>query len=201
MHLTKIVSGFVALASLSLAGAASAASTPSSVYVRNVSFAGSGCPAGSVAMNVSSDRQALEVVFDSFVASRGNGYPLSESRKNCLINLDLGYPSGWQYTVASLDIRGYVQLDRGATAVENDQFYFQGQTSRASLSTTFRGPISQSYQVRDTLGASSQVWSPCGANRALNINLQAYVSGGSGLITIESPLNLTNSFRIQWRRC
>lgn len=202
MSLTKLFSGLMAFASLSVAGAAMAQSTPSSVYIRSINYAGTGCPAGTVAMNISPDRQALEIFFASFIAEGGRGVPLSQSRKNCQINLDLAYPSGWQYTVASLDLRGYVQLARGATAVESDTFYFQGQSAAtARLSTTFRGPISQNYQVRDTLGISSQVWSPCGANRALNINLQAYVSGGDGLITIESPLNLNNAFRIQWRRC
>ncbi len=32
------------------------------------------------------------------------------------------------------------------------------------------GPLDQDYQIRDTLGINTVVWSPCGAVRSLNIN-------------------------------
>lgn len=182
-------------------------SFPNYVRVRSVSYAGSGCPAGSVSTNISPDYGSFSILWDSFIAETGPGIPLSASRKNCQLAIDLDFPQGWSYTVADVEYRGYVSLDRGVDATQSTAYYFQGQTSTARLSTTMRGPMSRDYVVRDTLGLSAQVWSPCGMQRALNINVQARVSNmgnsrGNGLITVESPVGSTlGGLRLQWRRC
>jgi hypothetical protein len=70
---------------------------------------------------------------------------------------------------------------------------------------TFQGPADQDYVIDDIFTPSAQVWSPCGASRALNINVQASVSGSyrsAGLISVDSPLGATlGQLKIKWRRC
>ncbi len=178
---------------------------PSYVRLRNLSYAGSGCPAGSVATNVSASRDSFTLLFDSFVAESGRGIPLSQSRKNCMLSVDLDFPSGWSYTVDTLETQGYVALDPGVRADVTTSFYFQGQTATARFSSSFYGPTSRDYHIRDTLGLSAQVWSPCGMQRALNLNYSIRVSGGSGgrgLITMDSPVDGSpRPFTLRWQRC
>ncbi|KAJ3345298.1 hypothetical protein HDU91_007394, partial [Kappamyces sp. JEL0680] len=76
---------------------------PSTVYVNGITYGGSGCPAGSVATAFSADRTIFTMIYDSFIASSGTGVPVTESRKNCQVNVDMHYPQGWSYAIVSVD--------------------------------------------------------------------------------------------------
>jgi hypothetical protein len=183
------------------------AATPAYVRVRKIAFAGSGCPAGTVAQNISPDRQAFTLLFDSYIAQVGAGVPFTEKRKNCQINVDLDFPNGWSYSLLTLDYRGYVALEPRVTGLQQSRYYFQGSSASATLKSTFRGPMDQNYQFRDTLGLSAVVWSPCGAQRALNINSElrldnSQAPGRQGMLTndsIDGALSLIYGFK--WTNC
>lgn len=190
-----------------LAGSAFAADPhPEYVHVKKIAFAGTGCPAGSVAGNISSDAKAFTLLFDQFVAETGPGIPLAFARKNCALNVDLEFPNGWSYAILDVDYRGYVQLDAGATAEQKSSYYFQGDAKTATLTTTARGPLAKDYHIRDSLGLEALVWSPCYASRSLNINAQVRTAASNrnarGLITIDSiDGELTHVYGIRWRKC
>ncbi len=191
----------------STVAASAFADAPAYVRVRSISYAGSGCPAGSVASNTSPDRQAFTLLFDQYIAEVGPGVPFREKRKNCQVNLDLDFPQGWSYSIFSVDYRGYEALERGVKAAQQSSYYFQGQGSTAVLKTIMVGPTDQNFTIRDTLGLEALVWSPCGAQRALNINTQLTVdnsraSWSHGLITTDSiDGQLKLLYGIQWTRC
>jgi hypothetical protein len=183
------------------------ADVPDYVKLRSIAFAGSGCPAGSVAGNVSQDLTAFTLLFDQYIAEVGPGVPFSEKRKNCQLNIDFDFPQGWSYSLLTLDYRGYVSLDPRVTGTQQSSYYFQGQFTTARLRTPMVGPIDQDYQIRDVLGLSSVVWSPCGATRSLNINSEIRLDNsrnrlGRGLMTTDSiDGNVKLIYGIQWRRC
>lgn len=198
---TMLISSIGALATvLTLTSAAFGQSAPSGVYLRDVVHAGTGCPAGSAQVNYRNGDLLVDLY--GFVAETGAGVPISASRKNCQISIDLRVPAGWQYSVRSATYRGFVRLDSGVTATQTTSYYFQGQARSPALNTTFRGPENRDFQLTDTL--TSTLWSPCDANRALNINVQANVRGSrgaDGLIGLDSPFNLSHDVRLAWRRC
>lgn len=182
------------------------AQTPEHVRIRSISYAGSGCPAGTVSQNVASDLKAFTLLFDSYIAETGPGVALREARKNCQIAVDLQFPSGWSYSILDVDYRGYASLERGVTGEQQSAYYFQGQARTATLKSVFRGPTQQDYQIRDSLGLEAVVWSPCGASRALNINTQVRLTStnrfASGLLTTDSiDGELTHVYGVRWRRC
>lgn len=179
---------------------------PDSVKIRNLSWAGSGCPAGSVAENMASDYTAFTLLFDSYVAEVGPGLPLSLSRRNCQILIDLDFPQGWSFSMVDVDYRGYVSVGRGVSGIQQSAYYFQGETQTARLATKLTGPIDGDYQVRDTLALDAEVWSDCGAHRALIINsdvrLMSGTSKAQGLMTLDSVNGkVTHIYGLQWRRC
>ncbi len=192
-----------------LSATAAQAQSPDYVRVRGISYAGTGCPAGTVSQNVASDYQAFTLLFDSFVAETGPNAPFSAKRKNCQINLDLDFPAGWSFTVFTVDYRGYVSLDGGVNALQQSQYYFQGQAQTGRLRTTMNGPTDRDYQIRDQLGVADQIWSPCGERRALNINAEVRLDSannqrGRGVITLDSidgSLKTTQRYGLAWRRC
>lgn len=75
------------------------------------------------------DVNSFTLIFDSYVASVGPGVGITESRKNCQLNLDLRYPGGFQYSVYSTIYRGYVGIDKGVSATQSATYYFSGRKS------------------------------------------------------------------------
>jgi hypothetical protein len=133
--------------SVTATASASATSTsigpnPTEVYINSIAYGGTGCPQGSVGSFISADRTTLvsfemclmllltilsfTLIFDDFVASIGPGIAITESRLNCQINLDLEYPTGFQYSILNTDFRGYAGLDKGVTGVQQATYYFSG---------------------------------------------------------------------------
>jgi hypothetical protein len=179
---------------------------PTQVYINSISYGGTGCPQGSVGQFISADRTTFTIIFDSMVASIGTGVALTENRKNCQLNIDLQYPSGFQYSVLSTEFRGYASLGTGITGVQQATYYFSGSSAQASTSTTFVGPTEGDYEVTDAIPFTSTIWSPCGAALPLNINSQVRLtsknSSSSGVLTEDSvDGKVTFVVGVQWQKC
>lgn len=207
MKKVALVGKLVAAASALLVSGSLFAQAPDTVQIRNIMYNGSGCPIGSVAQNIAPDNKAFTLTFSDYIAEIGPGVPLSAARKNCQLTVDLHFPAGWQFAVATFDYRGYVTLDPRVSATQSSAYYFQGQGQTGRFSSTYAGPIDRDYQFRDTIGLASVVWSPCGASRALNINTQVHLNNranrnGSGLITTDSiDGQIVHKYGLMWRRC
>ena len=193
----------MSLLALVMSAAAQAQVAPDWVRIRSLTYAGTGCPAGSVAQNISPDNLAFTLLFDNYVAEAGPGVPLSQGRKNCQINVDLEYPAGWTYTLISIDYRGYANLDPGARGTQKATYYFQGSAGQSSAQSTLYGPKNQDYNYRDVIGSPN--WSYCRVFRALNINSQVRVDAGGGargLMTTDSvDGQVIATYGFTWRHC
>jgi hypothetical protein len=60
------------------------------------------------------------------VASIGPGVAVTASRVNCQLNINLLYPSGFQYSILDTQFRGYAGLDANVTGVQQATYYFSG---------------------------------------------------------------------------
>ena len=179
-----------------------AADPPAFATIRSLSWAGSGCPAGTVAGNLAPDLTAFTLLFDSYVAEIGPGLPLSLSRRNCQILVDLDSPQGWSYSVFDFDYRGFANIPSGVSGILESKYFFQGQSYTARLATTLRGPRNGDYQIRDSLPLDAVVWSPCGAQRGLLINVAVRLENHSGNSNARGSITLvTPVYGLQWRRC
>jgi len=218
LHLMKL-SAFATLATLFLAASSTALDLeeagevdaagpdPSQVYLETLSYGGSGCPAGTVGQSIADDRTTFTLIFDNYVAAAGPGTKITDSRKNCQLNLKLHFPQGWQYSIYSTDFRGYVQLDSGAKGTQKNIYYFQGDTQQVSSQTDFVGPTDRDYLVHDQVGAASTVWGPCGVSASLNINSQVRIDNSANrnargqLTTDSADGKVAHIIGFQWRRC
>jgi hypothetical protein len=185
------------------------AEAPAYARVRSISYAGSGCRAGSVATNVSPDLQAVTLMFDEYAAYDGPGVPLNEKRRNCQFNFDLDYPAGWSFAIPSITVRGYAQIRRGGSGLVQFTHYYSGVANLARYRITLTGPVD-----RDLVAVLPQegplVWSPCGAHRGLNINSEIRLATGAGpgqqLLTLSEwePFDSAGPrtlLALRWQRC
>lgn len=187
---------------------------PGTVQIKNITAAGTGCPdASTYSTNISPDAQAFTVTFSEFYAELGAGIPLSASRKNCSLTLDLLIPNGWQFSIATFNYRGFMDLSPKVKAEHTTSYFFQGQKTPGEFKATEVGPQAKDFVYTDKLGLSSvyipSVWSPCNIQRALTINPSVRVSklsgaaaDAQGLITNDSvDGELKQVFGLVWRKC
>ncbi|CAG8960824.1 hypothetical protein HYFRA_00002361 [Hymenoscyphus fraxineus] len=172
---------------------------PSKVTINSIAYGGTGCPQGSVGSFISADRL-------TFIASIGPGVPITSSRTNCQLNINLQYPSGFQYSILSTDFRGYASLGSGVSGVQSATYYFSGSSTQAVTSTNFKGPTNGDYLISDEIPFTSTIWSPCGAALPLNVNSQIRLTStnaaSSGLLTQDSiDGKVTFQVGVKWQAC
>ncbi len=181
---------------------------PADLTIENIQYNGSGCPIGTIAENVSPDKKAFTLIFDSFIAEAGPGISRRENRKNCQIIMDLDYDSNqWSFALATFDYRGYLFLEDGVTARQSARYYLQGQQDSFNQSQTISGFADEDYMFRHVVPVDALAWSPCGPLRALNINSAIRVNNSGarnngGFVTVDS---VDGEFKVYhalvWRRC
>ncbi|KAI4595593.1 hypothetical protein KJ359_006582 [Pestalotiopsis sp. 9143b] len=190
---------------------------PSGVTIEGISYAGSGCSAGSVAGAISSDLSTVTLLYDSFVAQAGSGIQPAEARKNCQLNLQLGLPQGWQFSVFKADYRGYAYLQKGDRGVIKSTYYFSGDSSQfirqVSAQQTLTGAYDDNYLKTDEFGLESTVWSPCGEEGLLNVNSEVRVTplttNNTALLTVsqrqpawtDKMISSSAVHYLQWQEC
>ena len=182
---------------------------PGPVSIRRVSSNGTGCPIGTLAANVSDDRGALTLTFSELVAETGPGVPLWAGRKNCVVNLVLAVPAGWQYTLGPANLRAYLDLDQGVRSTFSTTAFFEGAGTTRAFQSIKNGPSAGDLVVSDPTAFAGLGWSPCGVERALSLNTAVRIAKTSfnnpsarGLFTNDSiDGEVTQVLGLQWRRC
>ncbi|KAH9474317.1 putative secreted protein [Psilocybe cubensis] len=181
---------------------------PAGFNITSLGVNGSGCPPGSTYYLLNPDRTAVTVTFSQFFAEAGPGIPISQNRKNCQLTLGVYVPPGFTFGIATVDYRGYYQLDKSVTAAQQSIYYFQGVVTQATARSDLTGPVDGAdYTYRDAFDLVSTVTSPCGVSSVLNIQSDLRVSNskntkGSGYIATDSiDTALATTFNFQWQKC
>jgi hypothetical protein len=206
MH--KIGSGLVML-SLFASSAYADAPPTDHIVIDVITVNGSGCPAGTAAIAVSPDNTAFTVTYSDYLAQVGVGAVPTDFRKNCQLNVLVHVPQGFTYAVASANYRGFASLASGATALEQANYFFQGQAPTASVRHNFAGPMQDDWQTTDATDLAALVFAPCGMQRNLNINTELRVAAGTSDPTKTTSFmamdstdgEITTTYHFSWKQC
>lgn len=206
-YLMKAIKTIVSTASLLFTSSALAQRPPlDSLTVRQIAYAGSGCPATSSDGSFSERDGAIRLNLGSFgmLAQAGPGISLRDSRKACQLLIDLDHPTDWQYRLVGIAYSGQATLENGAIGNVRTTTYFQGELDEASANLELSGEMATTFSEFATFD-DVEVWSPCGIQRALNVKIAASVQasgGANGSLSLTDPLGLDpQSIVLEFRPC
>jgi hypothetical protein len=188
--------------------AAKADFDPTQVQVSELSYSGTGCPAGTVASDLSEDRQAMTMVFSQFgVETFGaESERLERDRKNCQLQLKLHTPPGWQFTLFYMDFRGFASLGAETTGIHSTAYKLGGGEAVNLGKFILTGPYDDDYARIEDMALTATPWSDCNERRQrLTINTAVAVrsrNGSTGYMTLDSIDGvIAHSYGIAWRQC
>lgn len=208
--------GFLAvLMMLELLGPEAAAQSPdvpdmSQVAIQQVNARGSGCAADTVSVNLSPDGEAMTLIFDDYSVEGGASEDrLGKTKKDCNIQMRIATPPGWTFSILSLTLRGYADLDPGVNGIQSAKYRLgrkgrDAELSRLKLAGEYRDNYEQSFD----LPLASANWADCGgSSQTLNLATSIAVKGerranGAGVMTVDSlDGEMNQEYGIMWRRC
>jgi len=197
-----------ALAAVVAPAAAVSAAPPRPMVIDVVSANGSGCPRGTAQVTASRDNKAFTVTYSQFTAQVGPDSKPIDFRKNCQLALNVRVPQGFTYAIAGTDYRGFAHLERGASAYESANYYFQGDRQNSRIRHNFTGPLDGDWLRSDKVGIRSLSFRPCGQQRYLNVNTELRVNKGSSssrktsMLTMDSTDgNIDTVYHLAWKKC
>ncbi|KAJ4389134.1 hypothetical protein N0V93_006596 [Gnomoniopsis smithogilvyi] len=191
-------------------------SKPTGKAITSVSYAGSGCPSGTVSSSLSSDQTVITLGFDDFQAYIGPGTILTDRSKSCKLLITLNYPPGYSFGVVSSTYHGYAQLDVGVTGSFSSVYFLTSLLSTTfSTSTSILGGGAYSggtvYTQTNTISTSNLVLSPCGLlglgsraglNIAKTISLTSNNASATGQMTEDdATFGTTQRVSVKWFSC
>ena len=176
------------------------------VVIDLIAMAGSGCRPGTADVAVSPDNTAFTVIYSDYLAQVGPGVPVADGRKNCQINVLVHVPQGFTFAIAKVDHRGYALLERGASAMQRANYYFQGMTQGSFVTHPITAPLDDNWIATDEVEVAAMVWRPCGELRNLNINTELRLTKGTSTVpsflTMDSvDGSISTTYHFAWQRC
>lgn len=183
--------------------------------IGQITSAGPGCPQGTYAHSVSPDGSALSILFDRFQVEVENSKRQRRQRTSCRLMIPLNVESGYQVSVAKIDMRGYLYLPNlGQARISNKYYFSKGENIRnrrriVRRKLKFQGPVDEDFVVSAEMQRPS--WSPCSKSITLNVESRLSVrlhkqspEGGIGVVdSLDGDIGgggATNYF-LTWRKC
>ena len=188
---------------------------PKGVDIKALSMDGNGCPKDSFFSTLSADKLAFTVSFSKFAVSLDQDANERQgiSSKDCTIRLDISIPIGWQYTIKSVNIRGFANLDPGVNASLISYYSFLGAGYSGQTKFFVLGPWDSEYVATsvtslDQLGID-EAWSPCYSERPLFIkptieikrSKHATISDKGFFTTENADADILQTYSFAWRKC
>ncbi len=168
-------------------------------------YGGTGCPGGSIAAVLSTDKQKLSVLFDEFYAETEPGKRWS--RSGCSLAVPLHLPHGVSVSVYRIDYRGFASIPAAGLGRFAVEYFFAGQAGPV-LTRYFLPGFLNDFLITDDIELPYVVWSACGEDTIARINANLYARKASAWAAEEAMLAVDSTdidaeieFHLVWKTC
>jgi hypothetical protein len=174
-------------------------------YINTINGRGTGCPTP-LTYTVTPDGQTFTVYFADMRLQHPTGPTFQKI--NCAVGLNLHLPSGMQFSVATINTRGYAHLPTGTYGQQRSTYSFAGGPVDIRAHNKLVGVYDDDYTFTDGYyGVGSALTSPCGGDAILNIDT-ALILDTSGNPTADAYIDNTTVdgtfrmvFQLGWDHC
>jgi hypothetical protein len=187
------------------------APNPSEVHIESIAYQGSGCRQGSAVYNLSPDREAMTLLFDSYIVNSADvAGKLAE--KSCRVTVKIRTPPTWSFSVFGADYRGFAVLNPGVTGHQGSRYSFAGEMTKLPP-VALAGPFNEDYQQGAEVELQRPSYSPCHATtHTLTLESSIRVEGrepfrngnapAQGSMTVDSADGqLEEDYGLLWKPC
>jgi hypothetical protein len=101
--------------------------------IKAVQYAGSGCPPHTATSKISDGGSTVTLGFSDYSAQTGETAQPKEARRNCNVILDLEYPVGWSYSVATTTLRGDATIPKHCKATLGARYFWSGRRDEVRI--------------------------------------------------------------------
>ncbi len=202
MNLGRLVGFFLVVASMTFSAMSAFGEVPVGAEIRQLTYAGSLCPAGTISPEDKRVGSNLELYFDSFIVEAGNpSIPRQSARKVCSLLIDVKVPAGWTFAIESFKTEAtYVNLAKNSSAEVRVMAPIRSGGDISRLIANVRGPKDSDFDLQSPV-AKPVVFHSCGVPRAFSMNVEAKV-GPNGMLTgdsVDRPVSI--NFKLVWKKC
>lgn len=170
-------------------------------------YNGSGCPQGTVSINVAPDNSYFNIIYSKYTSQVGIGSSPTDFRKNCQIYIKIN-DDNKKFSIKKTVYNGFTHLEDGANSLFRFGYNLQEQISQFN-DKTFEGPFEDNWQVIDNIPFNSTIWSNCDNPKNLFLNTQLRVDAGSSdpqkttsFITMDSTDgSIMSTYYLDWSPC
>ena len=186
---------------------------PNGAAITDVRLSGTGCDSATASVILSPDATDMSLFFDNYVVEIGQGSQnptLLKLQKDCVVQIQMQVPDGWQMAFKGVDYRGFVAMSGQGTAFQRFSILQEGAPIVSMREASLAGPANQDYHVRSEVKPERVTWSPC-LSGLTNVQLMSQI--GVSLNPRSSDRSLTQialdsadtsfkqSLSVGWRRC
>ncbi|GBG85217.1 hypothetical protein CBR_g39783 [Chara braunii] len=197
---------FLGLLQLAVPGLAQSP-PPGTVKIEGLTYAGDGCPPGSLDLAISPNGIS-SLGFTKFTVFTP-GRP-ADRRKSCHVGVSLSYPAGFTFSVKNVAFRGSAQFGEVVKGGLRAGYYFVGFPGTVRSSRSLPPPVEGNFEFSDSFGTFA--YAPCGSESAsLNVFFEATVvpppppeKNNKALVVLKNKGSITVTsagFGLLWKKC
>jgi hypothetical protein len=185
---------------------------PGTLPTGQLSYGGTGCPAGTMRVAFSPDFLSFSVLFDQFVVS-SDGAKGKPNVGDCDAVIPITIPAGMRMQITSVDLRGFAAVPQQGHGQLRSIFNFEGAHGagdRIVLHFDFQGPEADDYLVTsDNMRTNGDIpateSSSCGGQANLRMStelrIQSHANNPASL-TLDSVDGSTHAtYYVNWVPC
>ncbi|MDJ0618937.1 MAG: DUF4360 domain-containing protein [Calothrix sp. MO_192.B10] len=171
-----------------------------SVSIQGFTYAGRGCPRGSVKVKYGRDRRLSQITFQKFIVEVGRKKTQFPRHSYCTVSFKLKVPRGWSVSWQQVEYGGFAKLSSRVRGQLRTRYYIPGAGEKDAF-RIYNFPQRNTFKnYRIVHKGISTAYTPCGAAVTMTVNARLRLVGSS---TTDNTLTVKNLIipRFKWRRC
>jgi hypothetical protein len=173
--------------------------------ITSIEYSGLGCAGESLESNISDDGLAFTLLFSDFVSIFFPEDAEDHEVQECNVDISFDIPTGWRFSILTLDHRGFAELSEGDSATITTELAFEN-GDQTTFESVIEGETAEDFEIREEIGIVTNNWIGCDTDHdTLSMNVAVShenTSDDINEISIDSiDGELSQKYAVVWSEC